>query len=118
MAAAVGAERVGIRIAPFNMFLAAYDSNPMELYGHLIPALSDLKLAYIHMIMPRQFEAGTEEENAKLYALRALFKGPALLAGGFDAASGACCRPPQRNLPWRGCPEMRSGEAATGQKNE
>lgn len=87
--AAVGPARVGIRLAPFNFFLACTDSEPEALYSYLIPQLSAIKLAYVHLIMPRQFEAGTEEDGAKLGKLRKLFDGPALLAGGFDAASGA-----------------------------
>ena len=39
--------------------------------------------------MPRQFEPSTAEDTQKLQALRKLFAGPAILAGGFDAASGA-----------------------------
>ncbi len=85
----IGASRFGIRLAPFNMFLSCNDSDPVALYSHLLPALSALKIAYVHLIMPRQFEPSTEEDTAKMEALRKLFKGTVILAGGFDAASGA-----------------------------
>jgi len=89
VAAAVGAQRTGIRLAPYNMFLSCHDSDPQALYGHLLPALSALGLAYVHLIMPRQFEAATAEDEASLASLRRLFHGPVILAGGFDGASGA-----------------------------
>ncbi len=129
--AAVGAERVGIRVSPFNFFLydaergvgaaaaharargacgstprpcccasvdaahararhrSATDSKPAELYGHLIPALSALKLSYIHLIAARQFEATPSDDPQQLAPFRKLFKGPAILAGGFERDTGA-----------------------------
>lgn len=83
------AKKVGIRLAPFNMFLQCSDSDPMALYTHLLKELDALGLAYVHLIMPRQFEPSSEEETKNLYALRAHYSGTVLLAGGFDAASGA-----------------------------
>ena len=64
-------------------------ADPIALYTYYIGELSKLGLAYLHLIMPRQFELSTAEETAKVMGLRSLFSGPAILAGGFDAASGA-----------------------------
>ena len=64
-------------------------ADPLALYTYYIGELSKLGLAYLHLIMPRQFEQSTEEETAKVMGLRALFSGPAILAGGYDAASAA-----------------------------
>ena len=83
------AKKVGIRLAPYNMFLQCSDSNPVALYTHLIKELDALGLAYLHFIMPRQFEASSDDETKQLYELRALCSGTVLLAGGFDAKSGA-----------------------------
>jgi 2,4-dienoyl-CoA reductase-like NADH-dependent reductase (Old Yellow Enzyme family) len=88
--AAVGdSKKVGIRLAPFNMFLQCTDSNPEALYSHLIKELNALNLGYVHFIMPRQFEPSSDKETAKLYALAAQYTGTKLLAGGFDAKTGA-----------------------------
>jgi N-ethylmaleimide reductase len=87
---AVGdASKVGIRVAPYNSFLACSDSNPVATYSYYVTELAKLGLGYIHFIMPRQFEPSTAEETARVSTLRRLFPGPAILAGGFDAASGA-----------------------------
>jgi len=49
VAAAVGADRVGLRISPANTDLDIIENNPVELYTTLLNALSDLPLAYVHM---------------------------------------------------------------------
>ena len=59
------------------------------LYTHLIKELDALGLAYLHFIMPRQFEPSSDDETKQLFALRALCSGTVLLAGGFDAKLGA-----------------------------
>ena len=65
------------------------DSDPKALYGYLIPELSKRKLAYVHLIAARQFEATPADDPQQLGPLRKLFAGPAILAGGFDRATGA-----------------------------
>ena len=65
------------------------DSDPKALYGYLIPELSKRKLAYVHLIAARQFEATPADDPKQLAPLRKLFAGPAILAGGFDRATGA-----------------------------
>ena len=87
--AAVGAAKVGIRLAPFNFFLDCTDSDPKALYGHLIPELSKRTLGYVHLIAARQFEATPADDPNQLGPYRKLFAGTAILAGGFDRASGA-----------------------------
>lgn len=48
-AAAIGAERVALRISPGNTDLGIEESDPAGLYATLLSALSDLPLAYLHM---------------------------------------------------------------------
>jgi N-ethylmaleimide reductase len=87
--AAVGADKVGIRLAPFNFFLSCTDSDPAATYGHLMPKLSERKLAYVHLIEARQFEATPTDAPEQTGPFRAMFSGPAILAGGFERESGA-----------------------------
>lgn len=46
----VGASRVGIRLSPVSMKGGALDSAPEKVYFPLVQALSQLKLAYVHVI--------------------------------------------------------------------
>ncbi|WP_171115143.1 alkene reductase [Streptomyces sp. Z423-1] len=48
-AAAIGAERVALRISPGNTDLGIVESDPAGLYSTLLSVLSDLSLAYVHM---------------------------------------------------------------------
>lgn len=48
--AVAGAERVGVRISPLNLFNDIDDSNPQELFNHVAQGLSALNLAYLHVI--------------------------------------------------------------------
>ena len=50
MAAVAGPGRVGFRICPANPFNDIYDANPVETYGALLDAASDMGLAYLHLV--------------------------------------------------------------------
>lgn len=47
---AVGAERVGLRLAPFNEFLDATDSKPFDTNIYLLQQLNKFNLAYVHLV--------------------------------------------------------------------
>lgn len=68
---AIGADRVGIRLSPFNYFQDTRDSDPMAHWSYLceqIVALPDhLRPAYVHSIEPRFDEV--LDEQSKLDAL-------------------------------------------------
>ncbi|KAF2792889.1 FMN-linked oxidoreductase [Melanomma pulvis-pyrius CBS 109.77] len=70
---AIGADRVGIRLSPFNYFQDTKDSNPSEHWDYLcekIAALpTEVRPAYVHMVEPRFDEV--LDEQAKLDALSA-----------------------------------------------
>ncbi len=53
MCAAVGSDRVGIRISPFTGFLDALDSTPYATHVYLTEQLNKYNLAYLHMVEPR-----------------------------------------------------------------
>jgi N-ethylmaleimide reductase len=85
--AAIGAARVGIRLSPYGIFngTGAY-TGVEDQYLTLVQELSDLGLLYVHVL--DHSAMGTPPVPATLkQSLRAAFKGPFILAGGFDAAS-------------------------------
>jgi N-ethylmaleimide reductase len=85
--AAVGADRVGIRLSPYGVVNAAgaYDGVD-EQYVALVSQLSALGLLYVHVL--DHSAMGTPPVPAAIKAaLRAAFDGPFIAAGGFDRAS-------------------------------
>lgn len=49
-AAAIGAEKVGLRLTPFGRFNGAYSDDEPALYTHLLGRLSGMGLAYLHVV--------------------------------------------------------------------
>ncbi|EFJ47936.1 hypothetical protein VOLCADRAFT_81300 [Volvox carteri f. nagariensis] len=88
--AAVGADRVGIRISPFAQFLDAVDSTPYATHTYLVEQLNKYGLSYIHMVEPRIL-GNTEVESSSdsLEPFRRVYKGTFITAGGFKADTGA-----------------------------
>lgn len=85
-AAAIGAERVGIRLSPCGIFngTGAFDEVEAQ-YLALVGELSNLGLLYLHVL--DHSAMGAPPVPAALKAsLRAAFDGPFILAGGFDHA--------------------------------
>jgi N-ethylmaleimide reductase len=85
-AAAIGAERIGMRISPYGVFNgAAPDAKMDALYLRLIEELNKLNLVYIHIV--DHSSMGAPEVSPELKAkIRANFKGKYILSGGYDAA--------------------------------
>ncbi|KAI8049461.1 12-oxophytodienoate reductase [Syncephalis plumigaleata] len=48
-----GNDRVGIRFSPYGTFGDMHDENPLALYGEAIRAVTQLRVAYVHLIEPR-----------------------------------------------------------------
>jgi N-ethylmaleimide reductase len=85
--AAIGAQRVGIRLSPHGVFngTGAFPDVDAQ-YLSLVQQLSGLGLAYLHLL--DHSAMGAPPVPAALKAqLRAAFKGPFILAGGFDRTS-------------------------------
>eukprot|EP00891_Asterochloris_glomerata_P000654 jgi/Astpho2/654/e_gw1.00013.80.1_t len=86
----VGSNAVGVRLSPFATENDCLDSAPTQTYSTLIEQLNSLQLAYLHLIEPRvhyNFDVETVDTNYKgLKALRELFQGPVIAAGGYDRA--------------------------------
>ncbi len=85
--AAIGAERVGIRLSPYGVFNATGNYPEQEAqYLALVNELSALKLVYLHVLDHSAMGAPPVPTAFKL-ALRHAFNGPFIIAGGFDATS-------------------------------
>lgn len=88
--AAWSADRVGIRLSPHGTFNDMSDSNTAALFGHLIGALNQRPIAYLHLIEPRATSAGGSDAVADgtpdaAAAYGSQFHGKVIAAGGFTA---------------------------------
>jgi N-ethylmaleimide reductase len=55
--AAIGSERVGLRLSPLNSYNSMIDSDPIALIGFLAERLNTFKLAYLHVMRSDFFQA-------------------------------------------------------------
>ena len=84
--AAIGAERVGMRISPYGVFNGQVPDEEMDaLYLRLVDELNALGLLYIHVV--DHSAMGAPEVSPVLKAkIRAAFNGKYILSGGYDVA--------------------------------
>jgi N-ethylmaleimide reductase len=83
--AAIGAERVGARIAPVTPSNGAHDSGPQPLFERAVERLDSLGIAYIHVI--EGATGGARDVQPFDYAaLRAKFSGTWIVNNGYDRA--------------------------------
>lgn len=81
----IGADRTGIRLSPYGVFNgAAADAEMEALYIYLAKALSELGLAYIHIVDHSPLGAPEVPWTTK-DAIRENFGGTIILSGGYDA---------------------------------
>jgi N-ethylmaleimide reductase len=92
----VGSERVGVRLSPWADVNDCRDSNPQELHSYVVPALSKLGIAYLHLVEPRtggerKFDPNHQKAPSIAKLFRPFFSGPMIAAGGyvFDSAETA-----------------------------
>ena len=85
VAKAIGGDRVGLRISPYGAFneTGAFDGID-AFYGDLSRKLSELKLAYIHVVDHSSMGAPAPSAEVKRL-IRENFKGAYLLSGGYNA---------------------------------
>jgi N-ethylmaleimide reductase len=88
-AAAIGANRVGIRISPYGVFNGmAPDADMDALYLRLAEELNAIGLAYVHVV--DHSSMGAPEVSPALKArIRAGFRGRYILSGGYDSVVSA-----------------------------
>lgn len=84
--AAIGAERVGIRVSPYGVFNGSVsDAETDAVYIHLAEEMSKLGLAYIHVVDHSGMGAPPVKQEIKK-AIRSAFRGTYILSGGYDRA--------------------------------
>ena len=79
--AAIGADRVGVRLSPTNPYNSMTDSDPAATFLYTARALAERDLAFLHVIDP--VPQGTPMTDA----LRAAYPGTLILNGGYDRDS-------------------------------
>ncbi|PTQ07516.1 alkene reductase [Sphingomonas oleivorans] len=81
-------DRIGVRLSPWGRFNGMADSDPAALYQHVGAALSERRLAYLHVVEPRAdqqsdinaIDADAPDAGA---LLKQAFAGPVISAGGY-----------------------------------
>jgi N-ethylmaleimide reductase len=84
-AAAIGADRLGIRISPVSTAGDSHDSDPQPLFEHVVDRLDPLGLAYVHVV---EGDTGGARDNPPFdyTALRDRFDGAWMVNNGYDRA--------------------------------
>lgn len=86
VAAAIGKEKVGIRLSPYGVFNEMpYDAAYDAIYRYLVGELSKLGLVYLHIVNHHSMGAPAVDETL-VQDLRKAFAGAFILSGGYDAA--------------------------------
>ncbi|RVW29104.1 putative 12-oxophytodienoate reductase 11 [Vitis vinifera] len=85
----IGADKVGIKLSPYDAFGEAEDSNPKALGLYMAESLNKYGLLYCHMVEPRMETLGEKSECAhSLLPMRKAFNGTFLVTGGYDREDG------------------------------
>lgn len=85
-AAAIGADRIGMRVSPYGVFNGTQPDAKMDaLYLRLVEELNAIGLVYIHIVDHSSMGAPEVSPDLK-QKIRANFKGKYILSGGYDAA--------------------------------
>ncbi|MGL4395648.1 MAG: alkene reductase [Hyphomicrobium sp.] len=84
VAAAAGPNKVGVRVSPGHTFNGIEETDMAALYGHYLPALDALGLAYLHVMRPTSNTAVVDPVTMA----RALYKGRILAAGNYSVDDG------------------------------
>ncbi|GGP44436.1 alkene reductase [Shewanella algicola] len=85
---AIGAERVGVRLAPFTSLNGTVDANPVETYVAAAALLNKLNVVYIHFAEVDWDDAPETPKGFKK-SVRAAYKGTLIYAGRYNAQTAA-----------------------------
>ena len=80
--AAIGSDRVGLRLSPLNSYNSMVDSDPVSLISFLAEKLNSFKLAYLHVMRADFF--GVKKGDVETVA-RAKYKGVLVGNMGYTA---------------------------------
>ncbi|KAJ5682929.1 hypothetical protein N7462_006094 [Penicillium macrosclerotiorum] len=83
---AIGAERVGFRLSPWNTWQGMKMNDPIPQFTYFVERLKDLKLAYLHCIESRVINNIDCEKGAGINFLFDIWgkTSPVLVAGGYN----------------------------------
>ena len=81
-----GPDRVGYRVSPTGTFNDMSDSDPLETFATLAHELSELDLAYIHVV---EGFAGAPRDEDSAEAIRNVFDGVYIANGGYTGETAA-----------------------------
>lgn len=84
MVEAIGAERIGVRLAPFTSLNGTVDATPVETYTAAAALLNTHKVAYIH-IAEVDWDDAPDTPRAFKQALRNVYQGMLIYAGRYNA---------------------------------
>lgn len=85
----IGADRVGLRLSPYNEYNDSGDSKPEELGLYMAQSLNKYRILYCHVIEPRmRTERVMGETPHSLVAMRKAFKGTFIVAGAYTREDG------------------------------
>ncbi|MEH6452122.1 MAG: alkene reductase [Psychromonas sp.] len=88
MVEAIGADRVGVRLAPFTSLNGTVDATPVETYTAAAALLNAQNIVYLH-IAEVDWDDAPETPLAFKQAVRDAFQGTLIYAGRYDAEKGA-----------------------------
>jgi N-ethylmaleimide reductase len=86
--AAIGSDRVGVRLSPATPFNDISDENPQETFEYVVGQLNDFNLAFLDLL---QGTGGAPQEQWLAFdydRLRSIYKGKLVRNNGYDFASG------------------------------
>lgn len=83
VAASIGPQRVGFRLSPWSTFQGMGMKDPIPQFTDLIAKVSQLNIAYIHLVESRIAGAEDREGSESIDFAYELWKGPILVAGGY-----------------------------------
>lgn len=84
--AAIGRERVGVRVSPTGSYQDMSDSDPVATFTYVARELSKRQVAYLHVSEPIAGQ-GVAPGPRVTPSLRAAFQGTLILSGGYDGES-------------------------------
>lgn len=89
---AIGSERTGVRLTPMGRFMGMGDASPFATFGYIAETLNARNLAYLHVVEPAILGIENDVVSDPMWdgimaVIRNLFKGPLILAGGYDGTS-------------------------------
>lgn len=84
---AVGSERVGFRLSPWNTWQGMKMADPVPQFTYLVEKLRELKIGYLHVIESRVINNVDCEKGESIKFLLDVWgrTGPVLVAGGYNA---------------------------------